>query len=184
MEIWVDIPHYEGLYEASNYGRIRTKQGKCTSSARCDVRIWKQRIMKQKVKTSKNGRKDAMICLWKDGKPRYYNVSRLICAAFHGDKLYTKMTVNHIDGNTMNNEAVNLEWLSLSDNIKYGFANGQFNSIMKCIVAVNDKGEEIGARSYAEMDRMLSRYRGYTSRTILIGGSCLQSADGTTYHII
>ena len=183
METWYDIPNYEGLYEASSLGNIRTKSGKTTSSARFANRVWKQRVMKQKIKKSKNGRMDAMVCLWKDGKPRYHLVSRLIASAFHGDMLFSNMTVNHIDGNTLNNSADNLEWLSRSDNIKYGFSNGQFDSFMKQIEAVTESGDRIHARSYADMDRKLGRYRGYTSRTITQGFSELISSDGLKYCI-
>lgn len=184
MENWKDIPNYEGLYEASNNGRIRTKEGKTTSSARSEKRVWKQRIMKQKLRKCKNGRLDAMVCLWKDGKPRYHLVSRLIASAFHGDMLFSNMTVNHIDGNTLNNSADNLEWLSRSDNIKYGFSNGQFDSFMKQIEAVTESGYRIHARSYADMDRKLGRYKGYTSRTLTSGLSQLAGSDGMIYKVV
>ncbi len=183
METWKDIPHYEGIYEASSLGRIRTKSGKTTSSARFSHRVWKQRIMKQKFRTSKSGRIDAMVCLWKEKKPHYHLVSRLIASAFCGDMLFTDMTVNHKDGNPMNNSADNLEWLTRSENIKYGFSNGQFDSFMKQIEAVTESGDRIHARSYADMDRKLGRYRGYTSRTITQGVSELISSDGLKYCI-
>ena len=183
MEMWKDIPNYEGLYEASNTGQIRTKAGKATSSAKYHKRVWKQRIMKQKFRIAKNGRVDAAICLWKDGKPHYHLVSRLIASAFHGDMLFTSMTVNHKDGDTLNNASDNLEWLTRADNIKYGFANGQFKSIMKPIIVVNNQGKQIHARSFAEMDRKLGRYRGYTSRRLSSGIFELISSDGTAYCI-
>lgn len=183
MEAWIDIPNYEGLYEASSEGRIRTKEGKTTSSARFNVRVWKQRIMKQKFRKGRNGRLDAMVCLWKDGEPHYHLVSRLIASAFHGDMLYTSLTVNHKDGNPLNNRSDNLEWLTRSDNIRYGFENGQFESFMKRIEAVCKNGDRICARSYADMDRKLGRYRGYTSRMIASGFVELISSDGTEYCI-
>lgn len=183
METWIDIPHYEELYEASSLGNIRTKAGKTTSSARSAKRVWKQRIMKQKLRKCRNGRLDAMVCLWKDGKPHYHLVSRLIVSAFHGDMLFTDMTVNHLDGNTLNNSADNLEWITRSDNIKVGFSNGQFDSFMKRISAVSSNGARIEARSYADMDRKLGRYKGYTSRSIISGISDLVGSDGTTYRV-
>lgn len=183
METWLDIPHYEGLYEASSEGRIRSKAGKTTSSARYEKRVWKQRIMKQKYRRSKNGRLDASICLWKDAKPHYHLVSRLIASAFHGDMLYTRFTVNHKDGNPLNNSAENLEWLTHADNIRYGFENGQFASFMKSIEAVDENGCKIKARSCAEMDRKLGRYRGYTSHMIASGFMKLTSSGGTEYCI-
>ena len=181
-EIWKDIPSYTGLYEASSLGRIRSKEGKVTSSARFGRRVWKQRIMKQKL-IHGSARDDAAVCLWKDGVPRYHLVSRLVASTFHGDMLFTKMTVNHIDGNPLNNSADNLEWLTLEDNITYGFENGQFNSFMKHISAVSQSGDIITSRSYAEMDRKLGRYKGYTSRTILSGKEDLESSMGVVYKV-
>lgn len=183
MEVWVDIPYYKGIYEASSLGNIRTKYGKTTSSARAAKRIWKQRIMKQKIRKCRNGRLDTMVCLWKDGKPHYHLVSRLIASSFHGDMLFSDMTVNHIDGNTLNNCADNLEWMSLPDNIKYGFSNGQFDSFMKHIEAENENGDHISARSYAEMDRKLGRYSGYTSATMKSNSFTLIDANGTVYNV-
>lgn len=183
METWVDIPHYEGLYEASNLGNIRTKDGKTTSSARFEKRVWKQRIMKQKQRKSKYGRIDMMICLWKNGKPHYHNVSRLIAASFHGDKLYSNMTVNHIDGNSLNNNADNLEWMTREENIQYGFSNGQYSSFMKSVCVVSKNGHRIDAKSYAELDRKLGRYKGYTSRCFSIGMYELIGRNGEAYRV-
>ena len=183
MEIWKDIPHYENLYEASNHGNIRTKNGKITSSARFPKRVWKQRIMKQKYRITKRGRKDALVCLWKNGKPHYHLVSRLIASAFHGDYLFSKLTVNHKDGNTLNNTANNLEWMTRAENIQYGFSNGQFDSIMKHVCVVSKNGERIEARSYSELDRKLGRYKGYVSRCFAHGMYELIANDGTAYRL-
>ena len=125
MEEWKDIPGYEGLYQASNLGRIRTAEGKTTSSARFPVRVWKQRIMKPKISTNKKGRHDMRIELWKGKEHKTLLVSRLIaltwCKGYQDG-----WTVNHKNGNPLDNSAENLEWLSLGDNIRHGFANGLY----------------------------------------------------------
>ena len=125
MEEWKDIPGYEGLYQASNFGRIRTCEGKTTSNARFGVRVWKQRIMKPKRAANKNGRIDLRVELWKDGKHKTLLVSRLV--AFTWCEGYKDgWTVNHKNGNQLDNRAENLEWLSHGDNIRHGFANGLY----------------------------------------------------------
>lgn len=184
MQEWRDIPSYEGLYEASSEGQIRTKEGKTTSSARFKKRVWKQRILKQKFKVT-GKRRDALICLWKDGKPHYHTVARLIATTFHENLINSDFTVNHIDGNTLNNRADNLEWLTLADNIKYGFQNGQYASFMKAITAVSTINKEkiLCARSYAEMDRILGQYKGYTSRTVCSQCEILHNKSGEKYRI-
>lgn len=184
MEEWKDIPCYEGLYEASSEGDIRSKENKTTSSKRFAKRVWKQRIIKQKYKKERN-RLDAMVTLWKDGKPHTHLVSRLIASAFHENLLYSKFTVNHIDGDPLNNRADNLEWLTLAENIRYGFKNGQYSSFMKSITAINelDDLDTKYARSYAEMDRLLGRYNGYTSRIVCAGRDVLYDKSGVAYRI-
>lgn len=183
MEEWRDIPQYIGLYEASSEGQIRTKEGKTTSSARFDKRVWKQRILKQKYRKTKH-RQDAMVCLWKDGKPYYHLVSRLIASAFHEDNLKTKLTVNHIDGNPLNNKSENLEWMTLQENISYGMENGQFESIMKPVCVVSESGKEIYMRSTTKLCEFLGRSRNYVRDRMKRGEIKLYSADGKEYHII
>ncbi len=183
MEIWKEIPGYIDLYEASNTGKIRTKEGKVTKSARFERRVWKQRILKQKYKKAKNGRLDAMVTLWKDGKPFYHLVSRLIAATFHENMLNTNYTVNHKDGNPLNNNESNLEWLTRQENIKYGFKNGQFAHIMKPITATNEKAQTLFACSLAEMDRQLGQYRGYTSRMTKANSIYLYNKAGERFKI-
>lgn len=165
MEEWKDIPGYEGLYEASNLGRIRTNANKVTSSARFPVRHWKQRIMKQKYqKRRSNGKKNARVCLWKDGKEKTFLVSRLIAMAWC-DGYAEGLTVNHIDGNPENNNASNLEWVTMSDNIRKGFEDGLFSTTKPCIMVMED-GTELHFRSLAAASRYLGMNNGYISNAM------------------
>ena len=127
MEQWRDIPGYEGLYQASTDGRIRTAKGKTTASSRFPVRVWKQRIMKFKYQTRKSGgKKDARVCLWKEGKEKTFLVARLVALAWC-DGYEDGLTVNHKDGDPLNNHPENLEWISLADNIRHGFKTGLYS---------------------------------------------------------
>lgn len=60
-EIWKDVVGYEGIYEVSNYGRVRTHKDKTTYTQRHGIRHWKQRILKEKSRTNR----DVRISLWK-----------------------------------------------------------------------------------------------------------------------
>lgn len=182
-ETWKEIPHFEGLYEASNFGRIRTIEGKTTIRSDGCKRVWKQRIIKPKTTTTRTGRKNLMVTLWKDGEPHYFLVSRLIASTYHGDLLLTDMTVNHIDGDYLNNYADNLEWLSRGDNIRYGFLHGQYKKRAKAISICKD-GNIIDFISMRSVDLFLDRYKGYTRKSIKAGKQTLTSACGDNYSII
>lgn len=125
QEIWKNIEGYEG-YQVSNLGRIRT-HNKITFSKRHGERHWKDRILKPKVGKDKCLRVD----LWKNGKHKTLLLHRLIANTFLEQNINTNLTVNHKDGNRLNNKVDNLEWLSRKDNILYGFENGQYPQAKK-----------------------------------------------------
>lgn len=164
MEEWRDIPGYEKLYQASNLGRIRTAEGKTTSSAKFERRVWKQRIMKQKYHARGNtDKKDARVCLWKDGKEKTHLVSRLVAQTWC-DGYMPNLTVNHIDGNPMNNRADNLEWVTIKDNVRKGFETGLFPTQIP-VVVVNDGNIEL-YNSMAKASIALGKCPGYISNKI------------------
>lgn len=166
IEVWKPIPGYEGLYEASNQGRIRTAYGKVTSSARFNHRVWKQRIMKLKwSKRKRDGQKDARVCLWKDGVDKTFLVSRLVAMSFIPCP-FEKLTVNHIDGDSTNNRADNLEWCTLKENIQHAFATGLQNKSQKKVVLQSTDGHELDFASMADASRYLGRNVGYVSNAI------------------
>lgn len=99
-EIWKDIVDYEGIYQVSNYSRIRNNNG--------DIR-----------KTKKNNRDYTMISLYKDGKEKTKLVHRLVAQAFIPNP-NNLLQVNHIDEDKNNNNATNLEWCSNLYNRRYG----------------------------------------------------------------
>lgn len=181
VEEWKDIPGYEGLYEASTYGQIRTCEGKTTSSARFAKRVWKQRIMKQKITRNRKGRFDARVSLWKDGEGKTWLVSRLVAITWCSGYC-DGMTVNHKDGNSLNNAASNLEWLSLRDNIKHGFSNGLYST--KVPVVLKDETGELEFASLSEASQYLGRPSGYISNRLKRGKHDVGSVYGEKYTAI
>ncbi len=178
-EAWKDIPGYEGLYQASTIGRIRTKPGKTTSNKRYKARTWQSRIMKHKFKV--NGKRhDAAVTLWKDGKPKDHLVSRLVAMTWV-DGYLPNLTVNHIDGNPRNNRCENLEWLTLSENVKKGFEEGLYESIQIPVLLKSDT-EEFPFCSMAEASRFLHRSNGYVSNCLKINRP-ITDVSGTHYDV-
>lgn len=165
-EKWKDIPGYEGLYEASTFGRIRSKEGKTTSNTRYNKRIWKQRIIKTKVCRHKNSdRCDERIILWKDNQSKTYLVSRLVAMTWV-DGYKDGLTVNHIDGNPLNNCSSNLEWVSLAENIRKGFEDGLFSTCESCEL-IDDDGNLFRFRSRQECCSFLGRGKSYITNRVV-----------------
>lgn len=177
MVIWKDIPGYEGLYQASNTGYIRSVEGKITSSKRFAVRHWKSRILKGRGDKPTTGKR---VSLWKDGKPKDFLVARLVALTFLGEP-QQGFTVNHKDGNRMNNAIENLEWLSIEDNVRHAFETGLVNT-QKSVVLENDK-EKLRFRSYARAGVYIGRNVGYISNCIK-HKRCAVANNGTVYKIV
>ena len=102
-EEWREIEDYNGKYLVSNMGRV-------TSLKRRTPRLLTAFV-------NNKGYKRVALC--QNGKARYFLVSRLVAAAFceNPDPENAKV-VDHIDGNTLNNCAENLRWVSCSENIR------------------------------------------------------------------
>lgn len=175
-EIWKDIPGYEGIYQASTFGNIRTPEGKTTKTERHGVRHWKSRILKGRGDYRTTGKR---VSLWKDGKAKDWLVARLVATTFFGEPRNGD-TVNHKDGNRMNNNIENLEWLSLGDNIRHGFETGLYP---QKAVSIEKDGQVHSFRSLVKCDRFLHRADGYTSSAI-IKKRKLKAANGDIYSVL
>lgn len=175
MEVWKDIPGYEGIYQASSFGRIRTTEGKTTSNKRYETRRWKSRILKGRGDSYATGKR---VSLWKDGKAKDWLVARLVAMTFHGQPP-AGFTVNHKDGNRMNNNVDNLEWLSLRENIRHGFETGLYPT--KPVTLIRN-GISVNFASMAKCDRFLGRRVGYTSNS-LHDRNTVYDADGNEYQV-
>lgn len=165
-EIWKDIPRFKG-YQASNLGRIRT-YNKTTYTEKHGIRHWKNRILKFKPSTSSKGNIQGMgyrVALWQDGKPTEFLVARIIATTFLEDLIDSNMTVNHKNGNRLDNRAENLEWVTRKGNITYGFDNDQYRNIcVKCKLIGG--GKEYEFRSMSKASLFLGRNEGYISNSL------------------
>mgnify|MGYP001331346206 CR=1 FL=1 len=180
QEIWKDIPEFEGIYQASTHGRIKGVAGRTTESTRHGTRVWSERIIKPKGTATRQS-SGYRVTLYKKKKSYDFLVARLVAATFLGNEIHTKLTVNHKDGNRLNNNIENLEWLSLADNIRHGMQNGLFKS---CATTIKDlSGNETVFYSRAAC----SRFLGVSTTRINYALSRKQeivASDGNTYTIV
>lgn len=113
MEICKDVKGYEGLYQVSNFGRIKSLHKIRNRGDNADG------IMKTYLI---HGNYIA-IKLKKNKESKAYLIHRLVAISFIPNP-EDKRTVNHIDGNKLNNHVNNLEWNTHSENLHHAYNNG------------------------------------------------------------
>lgn len=113
MEEWRDVKGYEGLYQVSNYGKVRCIMFRNNIIEKKQIKLLKPQINKQ-------GR--VYISLYKNGHRKNCIVHRLVAGAFL-DNPQGLPEVNHIDGNPSNNFVKNLEWCTKKYNAQHAYDN-------------------------------------------------------------
>lgn len=106
MEVWKNVKGYEGLYQVSSEGRVKS------------LKFSKERILK----VGKEGGGYLFVNLCKEGKVKKFKVHRLVASTFlpNPDNL---LEINHIDEDKTNNRVENIEYCDRSYNINYGNRN-------------------------------------------------------------
>lgn len=104
-EIWKDVPNYEGTYQISNLGNVKS--------------LWfgKDKILKPREDTGGY----MQVALYKEGKSKFFLVHRLIMLAFVGE---SDLQVNHKNGIKSDNHLQNLEYCTASKNTQHAYDIG------------------------------------------------------------
>lgn len=127
MENWKSIKGYEGYYEVSDYGRVRSVEKVVNSSLRHNSTITrKPKILKPNTK--KNGYLTVDLC--KDNIKKTCQVHRLVANAFI-EKPEFKNQVNHINCKTNDNRVTNLEWCTNKENIQHASSLGHMVCVFR-----------------------------------------------------
>ena len=168
-EIWKDIVGFEGHYQVSSYGRIKS----------CDRILphkiygtWhiKERILKPHLNGSGSAKYFTVRLHTGEGRMICIYVHRVVAEAFIPNP-YNFSQVNHIDGNKKNNSVSNLEWVTPLVNTTHAWQNGLCENIVKAkqVPIVNLDTGEIFV-SIADAERSFGKSSGAISHVLC--GKC------------
>ncbi|NJR45964.1 MAG: hypothetical protein HC775_09305 [Hyellaceae cyanobacterium CSU_1_1] len=117
-EVFVDISNYEGYYQVSNYGNVRSLD-RVIKEKTGKTQTLKGRILKPRI----NPGGYYHVGLGKNGTRATFAIHQLVARAFIPNP-NNKKTVNHINGNKLSNSVSNLEWSTYSENLEHAYKTG------------------------------------------------------------
>lgn len=171
QEEWRAVPGYEGRYEVSSFGNVRSIG---TGGNR-------RRGGPMKPHLATPGLRYVQVALYRNGDRRYYRVHQLVMMAFDGP-CPPGMEVNHIDGDAGNNRSDNLEYVTRSENLKHAFRiglidkRGEKNAAAKL---TETQVREIYARFHGGVSSGVALAREFGVRTTTISAICTGKTWGS-----
>lgn len=125
-EIWKDVKGYEGYYQVSNLGRVRSLDRTTTYSKHyIEGQVTASHSFKGKILSQGKTSGYLSVVLSKNGKNKDFLVHRLVARAFvPNDNPSLKTQVDHLDGDRENNYASNLTWVTPRENQLRSIKNG------------------------------------------------------------
>lgn len=166
-EIWRDIPGYEGHYQCSTLGRVR-------SLTKFVIGYHGEKKRIGKILSQGNG-KYLNVRLSVKNKAKTFLVHKLVAVAFVPNP-HSMPTVNHEDGNKHNNHFKNLTWASHSDQIKHAIKTGLFtppppptkrgdklSDVTKKRMSLSRKGRIVTQETRSKISESLKRHNSQNS---------------------
>jgi hypothetical protein len=136
LEIWKDVKSFEGIYQVSNLGRVKSLSRNFILKGK--VNNLHTRVVKEKILTQINIKGYRRVVLCKNGIKKNYSVHRLVLSHFI-DNPDNKSHVNHKDCVKHNNNVSNLEWCTPSENSRHAMENGLFEKGLKASLVKTSK---------------------------------------------
>lgn len=164
QEQWRDIEGYEGVYQVSDLGRVRSRYS------------GEWRVLKPR----NNGNGYLRVWLYKNGNGKCLYIHRLVAHAFIENDDESKIYINHIDECKQNNRVINLEYCTAQYNTNYNDVQfRKMNSVRRKVKDLYDQnltyeqnieifranGVECSERVIRDLRRDLGIYRKYTKRS-------------------
>lgn len=163
QEIWKDIEGYNGFYQVSNLGRVKSTGGWCGTS--------KRREKIRATSLTKDGY--VKVRLLYQGKDKTERIHRLVAKAFIPNK-DNKDTVNHKDGNKENNIVDNLEWVNRKEQMIHAYKLG----LKQSRIGVNNSNSKLTREQVIEIRKT------YIPNSKKFGTVALGKKYGVTNRII
>lgn len=127
-ETWKPVPGYEGKYEVSDHGRVKSVARK-VHRGRTLTSIGKVPERIRKPATNKDGH--LYLTLHKDGTRKHFFVHYLVLLAFVGPRPHESAQVRHLDGNHENNHISNLKYGTNQENVDDMIKHGTHRNLAK-----------------------------------------------------
>jgi hypothetical protein len=121
-EIWKPIDGYEGYYEISSCGRVKTVERKVYNPGVLGDGCY--RTVPEIIRKPNIMKGYHCIALRKDNKVKVFRIHRLVIEHFAEKQPSKEHQVNHIDGDKSNNCIENLEWVTPLENTEHAFKTG------------------------------------------------------------
>lgn len=161
---WRPVAGYEGLYEVSNTGEIRSIARKGTRGG----------ILTQSASNQKHY---AHVLLTKGCKHKTASVHRIVAQAWLLNPEH-KEQVNHIDGNKLNNRIENLEWATASENMRHAIRTG----LKDMSVAIDAKKRKVAAKAGGEIMAIYDSVRDAETATGASNQNIIKVCQGKRKH--
>lgn len=165
IEIWKDIPGFEGHYQASSLGRVRSLD-KLVKYKRKFPTMMQHKYGKILKQSKGYGADYVFVTLQKFGKAKPENVHRIIGLTFIPNP-ENKKYINHKNGIKSDNRKDNLEWVTAKENIAHAFSTGLIKPA---------KGKD--SKLYNKGKRIID------TNTDIVYGSIAQASRDTKIHVM